>query len=50
MNEEAGCVSFRIADARSKYYIPIAWVGENAVTKVTKKVDDFRKQIGRAHV
>ena len=43
-SEVAGCVSFRIADARSKYYIPIAWVGENAVTKITKKVDDFRKR------
>ena len=44
MNEVAWCVSFRISDTRSKYYIPIAWVGENAVTKVTKKVDDFRKR------
>ena len=35
-NERTGCVSFRIADARSKYYIPIAWVGDSAITKVTK--------------
>ena len=43
-NEVAGCISFRVADTRSKNYIPIAWVGENAVTKVMKKVDDFRKR------
>ena len=40
----AGCVSFRIADARSKFYIPIAWVGGEAITKITKKVDDFCKR------
>ena len=43
-NEELGCVSFRIAPARSDDYIPIAWVTENAVTKITKKVDDFRQK------
>ena len=43
-NEVARCVSFRIADARSRNYIPITWVGEDAITKVMKKVDDFRKQ------
>ena len=43
--ECTGCVSFRIADARSRNYIPIAWVGENSITKITKKVE-----IGRAHV
>ena len=43
-NEVAGCVSFRIADARSRNYIPIAWNGKNAITKVTKKVDDFRQR------
>ena len=42
--ERLGCVSFRIAAARSETYIPIAWSGEDAVTKVTKKVDDFRKR------
>ena len=42
--EALGCVSFRIALARSDDYIPIAWVGENAVTKITKKVDDFRQK------
>ena len=40
--ERLGCVSFRIATARSETYIPIAWSGEEAVTKVTKKVDNFR--------
>ena len=50
--ERLSCVSFRIAPARSENYIPIAWSGEDAVTKVTKKVDGFRArwQIGRAHV
>ena len=52
--EQTRCVSFRISDAGTKDYIPIAWVGENAVTQITKKVDDFRKrwllEIGRAHV
>ena len=42
-NERSGCVSFRINDATSKAYIPIAWSGENAITSVTKKVEDFRK-------
>ena len=42
--ERLGCVSFRIAPARSEVYIPIAWSGEDAVTKVTKKVDGFRKR------
>ena len=42
--EALGCVSFRIAPARSDDYIPIAWVGENTVTKITKKVDDFRQK------
>ena len=43
-NEVAGCVSFRIADARSRNYIPIAWSGENAITKATKKVKDFHQR------
>ena len=43
-NERLGCVSFRIADARSEIYIPIAWCGEDAITKVTKKVEKFRER------
>ena len=43
-NEWTGSVSFRINDSMSKIYIPIMWQGENAVTKVTKKVDGFRKR------
>ena len=42
-NERTGCVSFRINDAMSKAYIPIAWSGENAITCVTK-VEDFCKR------
>ena len=42
--ERLGCVSFRIATARSDNYIPIAWRGENAITMVTKKVDGFRNR------
>ena len=41
-NECTGCISFRITDARSKNYIPITWSGENAITKVMKKAEDFR--------
>ena len=40
--ERLGCVSFRIAPARSEVYIPIAWDGDEAITQVTKKVDGFR--------
>ena len=53
--ERLGCASFRIAAARNETYIPIAWNGEEAVTMVTKKVDNFRTrwlfvEIGSAHV
>ena len=43
-SERTGCVSFRISESPSKWYIPIMWRGENAVTKVTKKVEGFRKR------
>ena len=37
-------MSFRITDGMGCVYIPIAWAGENVVTSVTKKVEDFRKR------
>jgi hypothetical protein len=40
--ERTGCVSFRIADGMGGTYIPIAWEGEEAVTSVKKRVDEFR--------
>jgi hypothetical protein len=42
--ERSGCVSFRITDGMKGVYIPIARNGENIVTSVTKKVEDFRKR------
>ena len=42
--ERSGCVSFRIAEGMKGTYIPIARNGENIVTNVTKRVEDFRKR------
>ena len=42
--ERSGCVSFRITDGMKGVYIPIARNGEEIVTSVTKKVEDFRKR------
>jgi hypothetical protein len=42
--ERSGCVSFRIADGMGGVYIPMSWDDDKAVTRVTKKVDDFRQR------
>ena len=42
--ERSGCVSFRIADGMGGVYIPMSWDGDKPVTRVTKKVDDFRQR------
>ena len=42
--ERTGCVSFRITDGMGGVYIPIAWAGENIITSVQKKVEEFRKR------
>jgi Putative gypsy type transposon len=42
--ERSGCVSFRIADGMGAVYIPMSWDGDKAVTRVTKKVEDFRQK------
>ena len=39
--ERSGCMSFRITDGMKGTYIPIARNGENIVTNVTKRVEDF---------
>ena len=44
LGERSGCVSFRIADGMGAIYIPMSWDGGKAVTRVTKKVEDFRQK------
>jgi len=42
--EKSGCVSFRISEGMGDIYIPMSWDGDKPVTRVTKKVDDFRQR------
>ena len=42
--ERSGCVSFRIADGMGAVYIPMSWDGDKAVTRITKKVEEFRQK------
>ena len=42
--ETYGCVSFRIAESMSERYLPIAWDDGAAISRVTKRVDDFHKR------
>ena len=43
--ESSGCLSLRIADEMSAIHIPMAWgADERPITRVTKKVEEFRQK------